>query len=122
MDLSALERRIRALELKSTPLKGASSRAGQPITDDTISVLGELEEQAREIRLIEEQALVAGDHRLFLACVREFCRVAELSARLRGEIEEKTTTNVLNIHLDAETAERVARTYLARRNKLESHE
>jgi hypothetical protein len=122
MDLSALERRIRALEQKSTPLKGAISGASQPITDDTISVLGELEEQAREIRLIGEQALVAGDHRLFLACVREFCRVAELSARLRGEIEDKATTNVVQVYLDPKTAKRMAEIYLARRKKLESHE
>src|SRR5438477_2902003 len=118
----ALERRIRALEQKSTSLKGASSGASQPITGDTSSLLGELEELAREIGLIREGALVAGDDRLVLACAREFCRVAELSARLRGEIEEKTTTNVLLVHLDAETAERMAKTYLARREKLESHE
>jgi hypothetical protein len=92
MDLSALERRIRALELKSLslrPIKGSSSGAGQPTTDETVTLLGELEELAREIRLIREKTLVAGDHRLFLAYVREFCRVAELRARLRGEIEEK---------------------------------
>ena len=122
MDQSGLERRIRALELKSTPLKGASSGVSRPITDDTSSLLEELEDLARGIRLIREKALVAGDDRLFLACARAFCTVAELSARLRGEIEEKTTTNVLNVHLDAETAERGARTYLARRKKLESHE
>ena len=89
MDQSGLERRIRALELKSTPLKGASSGAGQPITDNTVTLLEELEDLAREIRLIGEKALVAGDDRLVLACAREFCRVAELSARLRGEIIEK---------------------------------
>ena len=118
----ALERRIQALEQKSTPRKGASSGASQPITGDTISLLGELEEVAREIRLISEGALVAGDDRLVLACAREFCKVAELSARLRGEIEEKTTTNVLHLHFDAETALRMAKTYLARQQKLESHE
>lgn len=125
MDLSTLERRIRALELKSLPLrpiKGSTSAAGQPITDDTVTLLGELEELVREIRLIKEEALVADDHRLALACVREFCRVAELRARLRGEIDEKTITNVLHVHFDADTAKRVAETYLARRRKLESHE
>ena len=122
MDQSALERRIRALEQKAAPFKGATSGASPPITGDTSSLLGELEELAREIGLIREGALVAGDDRLVLACAREFCRVAELSARLRGEIEEKTTTNVLLVHLDAETAERMAKTYLARREKLESHE
>lgn len=122
MDRSALEKRIRALELKSPPLKGASSGAGHPITDDTVTVLEELEKLARELRLIREKALVAGDDRLVLACAREFCRVAELSARLRGEIEEKNATQILHVHLDAETAERVARIYLVRRKKLESHE
>jgi len=68
--------------------QGAISRVSQPITDDTISLLGELEDLAREIKLIREGALVAGDDRLVLACAREFCRVAELSARLRGEIEK----------------------------------
>jgi len=118
----APERRIQALEQKSAPRKGASSRTSQPITGDTISLLGELEEVACEIRLISEEAFVAGDDRKVLACARDFCRVAELSARLRGEIEEKTTTNVLHLHLDPETALRVAKTYVARRQKLESHE
>lgn len=123
MELSALEKRIRALELKSShfsPVKQSSSGTRQKITDDTVSLLGELEEIAGEIRLIREEALVAGDDRLVLACAREFCRVAELSARLRGEIEEKTTTNVLHLHLDAKTAIRMAEIYLARRKKLES--
>jgi hypothetical protein len=97
------------------PSRGQAPGASQPITDDTISLLGELEELAREIRLIREQALVAGDNRLVLACAREFCRVAELSARLRGEIKE----NTLHVHLDAK---RMAEIYLARRKKLESHE
>ena len=50
--------------------------------------------------------------------MREFCRVAELRARLRGEIDEKTITNVLHVHFDADTAKRVAETYLARTRKV----
>jgi hypothetical protein len=125
MDLSALEKRIRAVELKSTPLrlnKRSSSGASRHSTNDTVTLLRELEELAHEISLIKEEALAAGDHRLVLACIREFCRMAELRARLRGEIDQKTITNVLHVHLDADTAKRVAETYLARRRKVESHE
>ena len=126
MNLSTLERRIRALERKSAPpqadqgIKLCSRPAHHRRYSHTAGRTGR--SQLREIGLIREEALVAGDHRLALACVREFCRVAELRARLRGEIDEKTITNVLHVHFDADTAKRVAETYLARTRKLESHE
>lgn len=72
MDLSALEKRIRAVELKLTPLrlnKGSSSGASRHSSNDTVTLLRELEELAHEIRLIREEGLAAGDHRLVLACI-----------------------------------------------------
>lgn len=124
-DLFALEKRIRALEAISSRLrliKGSSIPSGQDIHYDTASVLRDLEYLAREVGLIKEDAEAVGDHRLALACVREFCRVVELIARLRGDLDEQNSTNILHVHLDGETAKRIAETYLARRRKLESPE
>jgi len=123
VDLFALERRIRALEALSTRLrlvKGASSQAGQPINYDSVSLLRDLEQIARELTLMREDAQASGDHRFALACIREFCRVGELVARLRGELDGKSPTNVLHVHLDADTAKKIAETYLARWKKLEN--
>ena len=124
MDLSKIEKRVRALEDLSSRvrlLKSSTSPSGRPL-HDTVSLLRDLEQLAREVTLMKEDAFSEGEYRLVLACVREFCRLVELIARLRGELDGQSPTNILHVHLDAETAERIARTYLARRRKLEAHE
>jgi hypothetical protein len=123
MDLSSIERRIRALETLSTRLrlvKGASSRAGQRIDHDRLWLLNELEELAHEVTLLKEDAHAVGNHRFALACVREYCRILETIGRLRGELDGKRSTNILQVSLDADTGRRIAETYLARRKELEN--
>jgi uncharacterized tellurite resistance protein B-like protein len=79
--------------------------------NSTIALLQELTEEAKEIT---QQTMAAGDPRTALASILVRLRIADLGARLRGEVDDGTQTNVLNVHLDAETAVRLAETYLAR--------
>jgi len=122
VDFPALERRIRALELRSTRLwlvKGSGSRAGQRSDYDRVSLLDEFQELAREVTLMKEGAHAAGDRRLALACLRESGHMLEIIGRLRGELEGKNSINSLHVNLDADIGKRIAETYLARRKKVE---
>jgi len=85
-------------------------------------LLEDLEQLRREVRLIEEEAFSEGDYRLALACVRESWRLIELVAKLRGDLDAQSTTNVLQLHLDADTAKKIAETYLSRREGLNADE
>ena len=38
----------------------------------------------------------------------------EVKAELTGELDKRPQTNVMNLHLDVDTARRMAETYLAR--------
>jgi hypothetical protein len=125
MDLSKLEKRIRALEALSSRLrlvKSSGLRLGQAGDYDKGAMLQELESIAREILVIKEDAYASGDHRLALACAREFCRLVELIAKLRGDLDGEGPTNILHVHLDPDTAKKIAETYLARRRRLETNE
>jgi hypothetical protein len=67
-----------------------------------------------EARHLKDKAEVAGDYRTALAAVRELCRIVELIARLRGELNERHEISMVNFQLDAETAKRIGETFLAR--------
>ena len=79
---------------------------------------GTLVEQLRsltsEAQRLKEKAETAGDFRTALAAVRELCRIVELVAKLRGELNERPEINVVNVQLDAETAKKIGDTFLAR--------
>ena len=83
-------------------------------------LLDQLRELTAEAQRIKQKAEKEGDYRAALAAVRELCRIVELIARLRGELDERVQMNILNVRLDPDTATRVAETYLARRHALES--
>lgn len=70
-----------------------------------------------DARRVQQAAEAAQDYRTALAGIRELTRLVELAARLSGALNEKPETKILNIHLDAETAERISETFLARRLK-----
>jgi hypothetical protein len=78
------------------------------------SLLGQLREFASEAQRIKGMAEKAGDYRTALAAVRELCRIVELLAKLTGELDSHSETKILNVTLDAETARRIADTFLAR--------
>jgi len=79
---------------------------------------GTLVEQLRsltvEAQRLKEKAEYAGDFRTALAAVREQCRIVELVAKLRGEIDGRAEINVVNLQIDADTARRIGETFLAR--------
>jgi hypothetical protein len=118
-----LEKRVRRLEALSSRLRlvQSANRSGRPIVD-TASQIGELEDLSREVTVIKEDAISRGEYRFALACVREFCRLVELTARLRGELDAQGTTNILHVHLDPDTAKKIAETYLEKLKRLESYE
>jgi hypothetical protein len=123
MEFRTLESRVRALEKLSTRLrlvKRPDAPTGQPI--DRVSLLAKFEELFNETELMKDEAWNASDHRLALACVRESCHILEIISRLCGELDGPSSTNILNVLLDVETATLMARTYLARHGKLEPNE
>jgi len=79
----------------------------------------ELRELTYEARRLKAKAEREGDLRTALAAVRELYRIVELMARLRGELREGVEARILNVHLDPETARRIADTFLARHPKPE---
>ena len=67
-----------------------------------------------EAQRLKEKAEIAGDFRTALSAVRELCRIVELVAKLRGDIDARSEINVVNFQLDAETVRRIEETFLAR--------
>jgi len=105
---------IRRHERHLPALLARSNKAAEVArADDLVSQLQKLTQDARRI---QEKAERSHNFAAALGAIRELVRIVELLAKLRGElISERRTTNVLNLNLDAETAERIARTYLLRR-------
>ena len=56
-----------------------------------------------------------GDLRTAMSGLRELTRMAELLAKLTGELEQRGETNIVNVHVTPEAAAKIAETYLARR-------
>ena len=118
MNFSRLEKRIKALETLITRLslhRGQGCQSLERMNNGTASGFGELDEMAQAVKVIKERAEIAGEYRTALACVHELCRIVELRAKLRGELNERSATNILNVNLDPETAARMAQIYLQRR-------
>jgi hypothetical protein len=78
------------------------------------SLLAQLRELTSEAQRLKATAEKAGDIRAALAAVRELCRIAELIAKLSGELDSHSETKILNVTIDAETAKRISETFLAR--------
>jgi len=81
------------------------------------SLLAQLEELRLEAQRLKQKAERAGDYRAALAAVRELCRIVELVAKLCGQLDARTETNIINVNLDPEAAKRIAQTYLVRHAK-----
>jgi hypothetical protein len=114
--VATLEKRIGMLEKlnllkrqeKQSPGSVERTNCGTP------SWVQELEEMTQEAKRITEQTKTTGDVRTALASIRVRCCIAELTAKLRGDLDERSPTNILNVNLDSETARRIAETYLER--------
>ena len=108
-----LEKRVRALEIQST----AVTARPQPTRRSGLkscSTSDLLEELRADVWKIKERAEAAGDERLALHCVRLLFESVEFEAKLRGELDDRPQTNVLNVNFDPAIAVRMAQTYLAR--------
>ena len=78
------------------------------------TLVEQLQAFTADAQRIKEKAETEGDLRTALAAVKELCRIVELVARLRGEIDGRAQINVLNFQLDAETARRMNEMFLKR--------
>ena len=108
-----LEKRVRALEIQSTAVTAKpqpSRRSGLK----SCSTSDLLEELRADVWKIKERAEAAGDERLALHCVRLLFESVEFEAKLRGELDDRPQTNVLNVNFGPAIAVRMAQTYLAR--------
>jgi hypothetical protein len=59
------------------------------------NLLAEVEDLKRQAQVIKDRAEKAGDLRTALQGIRELVRIVELLAKLRGELDERPTVNVL---------------------------
>ena len=121
MDVPTLDRRVRRLETLASRLKLVkASSTGEPI-NDKVSMLDLLEDIAKELTLLREDAHASGDHQMAMACIREFCRVAELEAKLGAKFDQSRQSKVSQ-SIDSATAKRIALTYLDRQKDGEPNE
>lgn len=100
---SRIEQRSRSVGRESPELPNPKSR---------------LHDSAQDAFRILKRAMARGDYRTALAAIREICRTVELLAKLQGELDEKPTTNILNLNIDPDTAERVVEIYAKRHKSL----
>ena len=120
MNLITLEKRVRTLETTLTRQRldnWLGCRSVQPLNSGAAPWVRELEELSQEARTMTDQAKNAGDLRTALASIRVRCFILELEAKLRGDLDERSPTNI-NVTLDPQTAKRIAETYLERRKQL----
>jgi hypothetical protein len=117
MQLTNLRKRVAQLEGAVADLTFPSrEQKGDHDLHALIARLLTLEQNA--IR-IEKRAISRGDDATALCAIRELCRIAELIARLRGQLEEGHSTNIVNVNIDANTAQRIAEIYATRHAKTE---
>ena len=62
---------------------------------DADNLLGQVANLQKQAQVIKDKAEAAGDLRTALQGIRELCRIIELLAKLRGELDERPVVNVL---------------------------
>lgn len=117
MNLATLEKRIRTLERASSRQELDKTRSAGEMDYGTSSWDTELVELRKAAKLITEEAKALGHLPTALVAIRVRCCIVELSARLRGQLNDRTPTNIVNVTVDSETAKRIAEMYLARSGK-----
>ncbi len=78
------------------------------------TILNELQTLCGEAIRLQALAEKKKDFRTAMAGIRELRGLIELKARLLGDLRDREI-NITNVQIDAETAERMAQMYLARR-------
>ncbi len=119
-ELSALQKRVRTVEVQLSFSKPTQSDPCPSGISDSLAELQQLKQEAEKIR---ECANADFNWTTALAAVGETRRILELAARLRGELTEvNQVNNVLQLQLDPETAERITQRYLASSESLKGEE
>ena len=97
MQLTNVQKRVGRLENALADLNSPSrERKGDHDLSALIRRLLALEQDAARI---EKRAIARGDDAIALSAIHEICRIAELIARLRGQLEEGHSTNILNVNI-----------------------
>jgi hypothetical protein len=109
----------RHLKHASSALTQARKLGGIEPGKNILLQLRELNLQAEQLKARAERV---GDYRAALAALREKTRLAELEARLTGELDEKSEVKIVNLNLDTGTARRLTETFLARHKERPRHE
>jgi hypothetical protein len=86
--------------------------------DHARDLILEIEELKQELQRIQAQGRTGGDWKQELAALDRRLRLLELQARVTGEARPQRQTNILNVTVDAKTAERMAAAFLARQRLL----
>jgi hypothetical protein len=102
------------LRRHKTHLARVLARSEQARAEDLMQHILHLRDEAKRLQAAAEQR---GDVRTAIAALRELTRLAELLARIAGDVKAPQV-NVLNITVDEATARRMAETFLSRRREL----
>lgn len=97
-----------------THVASVLARSNQARSEDLMQYLLHLRSEAKRLQAAAEEK---GDIRTALTAVREQTRLADLMAKIAGEIKP-STTQVLNMSVDQDTARRIATTFLARQKEI----
>lgn len=117
MQLSKVQKRLEQLENTLMDLGARSTHA--KVNHDLPALMRELSVLAQDAAQIENRAITRGDDETALDAMREVCRIVELIARLDGQLNERSTTNILNVNIDHDTARRIAEAYAKRHTTTE---
>ncbi|MBZ5684369.1 MAG: hypothetical protein LAP86_04975 [Acidobacteriia bacterium] len=120
MNLNTITKRVAKVEEHLVPATPSlPSQSGRQADYDT-AAQGQLQQLERDARRIMLKAECKGDYRTAVAAVHELGKILELQARLNGNLQEKEAIHFVNVQLHADTAARIASTYLARHRTLEA--
>ena len=119
MQLTSVQERVSRLE---RALSDSSPSPGECIDPgDLPALMQQLLALAQDAVRIEKRSVARGDDGVALAAMREACRIVELIARVRGHADN-TSTNILNVNIDPNTARRIAEIYIKRNRTIEQEE
>ena len=120
VNLNTISKRVAKFEERLVPATAAHPSQSGRQADYHAAAQAQLQDLALDARRIMLKAECKGDYRTAVAAVHELGRIFELQARFSGNLQEKEPINFVNVQLNADTAERIARTYLSRHRTLES--
>jgi hypothetical protein len=111
-DPDGLLKKTRDAEEEAIKEREAQEKAEATQASSVLAFVRGLVAKAHQFTDAAEQK---GDLRTAMSGLRELTRMAELLAKLTGELDQRSETNVLNVHVTPEAAAKIAETYLLRR-------